>query len=164
MKSNAGYCSQTLYIGSWRCVLLQRGHRLGRVKRLRSLNTYPHARQEEGRIITFFLWAVAERAMWGRCSYTSFSRIPIAWERSLALISFSLKRAIICWRVVFILWGIYISHIFVTRMSFSSVSRSKDRDLVFSVTYLQGNLAPSASPPLYRAGACGFPHRYVTKR
>ena len=35
-----------------------------------------------------------------------------------------------------------ITHIFLTRIGFSSVSRSKDRDLVFSVKYQRGMPAP----------------------
>jgi len=39
---------------------------------------------------------------------------------------------------------------------------SKAPGLVFSATYLRGSFAPSALPRY--VGACGFPHRYVTKR
>jgi hypothetical protein len=34
--------------------------------------------------------------------------------------------------------------------------------LVFSAMYLRGSFAPSAFPR--QVGACGFPHRYITKR
>ena len=36
---------------------------------------------------------------------------------------------------------LHIPHIFLPRLGFSSVSRSKDRDLVFSATYLWGSFA-----------------------
>ncbi len=54
----------------------------------------------EGMITSFFFRAATERSIWERCVNTSFSRIPMAWERSRALISCLHNRKIICFRIV----------------------------------------------------------------
>ena len=76
------------------------GQRPGRVKRLRSSNTYPQARQLAGVILTFISWEATERAICTRCSETSFSDIPTSPEISRALISSLIKRDMIFCRMV----------------------------------------------------------------
>jgi hypothetical protein len=91
MIENTGYC---------RWDDLQRGQRPGRVKRRRSLNTYPQLRHSLGRIVSLLPLAANERLMWTRCSYTSFSLIPTSRDSSRASSSLSAKRSIIFWRTV----------------------------------------------------------------
>ena len=86
--------------GLWMWDFLHCGQRPGRVKRLRCSNTYPHARQPGGVITIFLPWEATERAMWDRCSITSFSDIPTSPETSRAVISASLNSDMIfCLRV-----------------------------------------------------------------
>ena len=89
------------------CSLLQCGQRPGRVKRFRFLKTKPQFMHREGMIISFFFWAATDRSIWERCVYTSFSRIPIAWESPRALISCLHNREIICFRIVPTIKSIY---------------------------------------------------------
>jgi hypothetical protein len=62
----------------------QTGHRPGDVKRLLLLNSKPQARHSAG-LMTMERPLPTDLCTWGRCSYTSLSRIPRRRERSPAV-------------------------------------------------------------------------------